>query len=479
MLPVPQDVLKRLHLGQAVDEEAKGWQSLVPAAPGSDRVTANATGFARWLEGQLRAGMSMASQVVVSARKGQVGVRPVPVWGFAERVAYRALVNFLLRNEPELDRSPEAYLQFIGGPVGYARKIEPPSVNATVGRASLSELVFPVRSSVIRYVVKADISAFYEYIDHGILGRELLARTGEYSTIECLMSLLAEVQGRAYGLPQLLDPSDRLSELYIDIVERDVLRRGWPTWRFNDDFRIAARDYGAALAAIEDLAAAAREVGLILSDMKTTTPKFSTYALENFGLQIDDELPADLHRHDPADFVGDYLEVAEADPAWAVQLIRDANIPDCPAEERTESGIDLGNVRGEDFRQLRRALGHLKLARVGDALPYLVKLVVYVPSLTPWAIRYVIATGEQDHQEQAADVLAGLVAHVSLSDWQRVWIVRAMDELRLLESAALRNPSATIEWVAGLRHGRHSPVVRAEASLALATVGKITYEDLR
>jgi hypothetical protein len=41
MLPVLPDVLKRLRLEEAIADEAQSWQSLVPSAPGSDRVVAN------------------------------------------------------------------------------------------------------------------------------------------------------------------------------------------------------------------------------------------------------------------------------------------------------------------------------------------------------------------------------------------------------------------------------------------------------
>lgn len=466
MLPTPPEILKRLHLQQAAEDEAASWQSLLPPPPGWDEITASSRPFAEWLSGQLAAGVPAAPQVVVSARKAQHGVRPVPVWGFAERVAYRALVNFVLRNEPELDRSPETYLQFIGGPVEYAREAEP-----TQGPG------FYIGSSVVHYVVKADITAFYEYVDHGILSRELLTRIGDHAAIEVLMSLLAEVEGRSFGLPQLLDPSDRLSEVYIDMVERDVLRRGWPAWRFNDDFRIAVRDFGAALAAVEDLAAAAREVGLSLSDVKTTTPRFSTYVLENFGLQVDDEMPDELRRHDPEDFVGDYTEgVGETDPSWAVELLAGTNVPDKSGTTGIEDGINLRALRGDDHRRLSRALGRLIRAGVPDALPYVVKLIVYVPSLTPRAVRYIVAAGAA--QQETADVLDEIVDKVSLSDWQRAWIVRAFDDLGLLATTAPGDAHARTDWVASLRRGRHGPIVAAEAALALAGVEAVEFADV-
>lgn len=353
-------------------------------------------------------------------------------------------------------------------PVKYTQALEPPRPDRPFAFFN---------STVTQYVVKADITAFYEYVDHGILRRELLSRTGDYAAIECLMSLLGDAQGRTFGLPQLLDSSDRLSEVYIDAVERAVLRRGWAVWRFNDDFRLAASDYGAALAAIEDLAAAARVVGLTLSDGKTTTPHYSTYLMDNFGLQVDEEVPAELHRHQVEEAVGDYTEgVGETDPTWAVQIVSDANAPGSPRDQRSESGVDLGNVRGDDFRILRRALSRLIRAGIADALPHIVKLIVYVPSLTPWALRYVIAAGGQEC-DQAIAVLDNVVK-ISLGDWQRAWVVRALAELNALVPDASGDPSARVEWVNNLRYGRYGPVVKAESALALASVGAVDFIEI-
>ena len=90
MLPVPTDVLKRLRLEQAITNEAQSWQALMPSQPGWDQAAAEAPALARWLNGQLLSGLATVRGVVVSARKVPHGVRPVPVWGLAERVTYRA-----------------------------------------------------------------------------------------------------------------------------------------------------------------------------------------------------------------------------------------------------------------------------------------------------------------------------------------------------------------------------------------------------
>src|SRR5262249_34904011 len=121
-----------------------------------------------------------------------------------------------------------------------------------------------------------------------------------------LTELLSEVEQRSFGLPQLLESSDQLSEVYIRIVERDLVRRGLLIWRYNDDFRIAVKPYGDALEAIERLAASAREIGLTLNDHKTRTPGLFNYLFSHTNLQIDDK-SAKIDPNDVELIVTDYL----------------------------------------------------------------------------------------------------------------------------------------------------------------------------
>lgn len=242
--PLDNLVLKRLRLSDALKAEKESSQNLMPPTPGWAALASNQDAFMKWLQAQLRAGFSPSHEVIVNARKVGRGVRPVAVWSLADRVVYRALVDFILRNEQELDRSPDAYGKFVGEPIKHARHIDLAKQREDISGPPVSKrVVFSVKSSTFTHVVKSDITAFYQYIDHQILFDELLAKTGDYDAISALIQLLDETQGRRFGLPQLLTPSDRLSEVYIDIVHRSVRRQGFPIWRFSDDFRILCASY--------------------------------------------------------------------------------------------------------------------------------------------------------------------------------------------------------------------------------------------
>lgn len=188
---------------------------------------------------------------VVTVRKSGHGVRPVAELSVRDRVLYRALVNRWTDVLPVPDRSSWAYDKFLHAPL---RSDQSP-----------------------QYVVSSDVTACYDYIDHGILAREVLARTGDAEAVEALTNLLAGLMGRSFGLPQQSESSDVLADAYLSIVERRLLRQGLRVWRYNDDFRIAVDSWSAALNAVDSLERACRDVGLALNDLKTVIRKGGTY----------------------------------------------------------------------------------------------------------------------------------------------------------------------------------------------------------
>jgi hypothetical protein len=87
MQPVPAELVNRLRIDDAVDEELASYQGLLPTTPGWDQLAAQRPRFSRWLAGQLRSGLIVSPEVNVSVRKISHGIRPVPVWGLPERVS--------------------------------------------------------------------------------------------------------------------------------------------------------------------------------------------------------------------------------------------------------------------------------------------------------------------------------------------------------------------------------------------------------
>lgn len=428
-------------------------ETLMPSSPGGPELQENAPVFAAWLAGQLQAGLATSCGLVIGVAKPETGSRPVAIWGFPERVTYRALTDLLMaKARYEVDRSNEAYQAFTVAPIRFA---ETRTQRAAIEAENWTYQFRPEDAS-IQYVVTADLASFYDYIDHDILGRELLLRTGDHATIECLLELLLEVQGRRYGIPQLLEPSDRLSELYASRILRALQRQQWPSWRYNDDFRIAVESFEDAKQALDDLTAAARDNGLVLNESKTRTPSFVTY-YRDYN-------------------VSDYDDDADGrDPTWALDTLRSTVTPrELAGHPASDTQISLHEADRSAIRTIRQALTKLAGSaepRAVEVMPKMENIVAFVASATPYVLRYLLAMAPIDRLATTRS-LSAIINEVSLSNWQRMCIIRAIRELHLTDSEPFT------AWVTGHRTQRYETAVRAEATLALADVNKIEAQDV-
>ncbi len=453
MKPFPVSLLEQLDFESALVAEVQAERNLLPTEPWTGEALNRPADIAQWVGDRLHAGWQVAANSVVNARKFGLGTRPVPIMGIVERTAYRALTDYVLRDFDELDRSASAYQQFVVGPIYDAT----PDNGVMWRRFGATE---------IDYVVETDIVAFYQYIDHEILRQELEIQTGEVEAIALLIDLLSEIQQRSFGLPQLVDSSDRLSEVYISIVERTLARKGWPVWRFNDDFRINCRTYTEALDAIEQLDEAARQLGLTLSEHKTYTPRFLTYLTRNLDIQIDEKL-AETQPFDVETIVGTYTELDSAISAESARTVF-SSLGE-PSSPQAIAALRAG--KAGQFREIRRALAVLTRENDTGAVPYIEDTFTYMPSLAAEVCNYLIALGKLG-VEGIDSVVDQFIERVSMGEWQAMWVIRV-----LRESPSEQSDARTI-WVRRQRdRGRGRPL-GAEASLALAEVRECSFDEL-
>lgn len=451
--PLAPALVDELELTRSLEEEMKAWRSLMPSEPWRASVTAGKDEIIDWVRARLLAGTLNSGNAVVSARKTGHGTRPVPVMGVAERITYRALALLVLKGFALSDRSPDAYRDFVLSPIenGF---VVPPGEVRTLGGA------------IFGHVVEADITAFYQYVDHEVLRQELHVQTGRVVETEQLLQLLAECEGRTFGIPQLYDPSDWLSDYYASIVERDLIRRGFSVWRYNDDFRIGCKDYAEALNAIERLEEAARAVGLVVNTYKTYTPTFFTYFVKNTGLDVS-SAEARIDPQDVEVILGDYSQLDESDALATAQ----STIGRLEAKSDDDTRIDITDIRTDEGRDLRRAFGALTRNVDPKGLPWVRRLFQFVPALTPRLVQYLISL-HGSFEEDVSKVLDGLRDYPSLSDWQILWIIHALRELEI----ALTGEA--MEWLRAQRERGRGGLLGAEAALALSINGGVTFEEL-
>lgn len=448
MQEVPAAILKKLDLRGAAEKEAVAWRNLLPPEPWCQHVAQSPGHFARWVNTRLSSGVRNAPSAVVDARKAKQAFRPVPVVGIGERIALRALTDWVLEDVDKPERGQDQYRAFVSGPIGRAF---PKGRSARLSQAAID------------YVVQADIAAFYQYVDHGVLLEELQVRTGKVEAARLLVELLGEIQGATYGLPQLLEASDALSEVYIQILERDVARRTSDIWRFNDDFRIGANGYGNAQQALEDLSAAARPLGLILSDHKTSIVKFSTYFWHNAIGEVGDS-DVEVNPDEVEVWMEEYPDLSDD------ELVETAQATVTRLGDDSDDPIDLTDPSSRDVRDLRRAFNIL--SRHGDksGLRYIEEIFRFVPQLTPRLCDYMVSAHRSGHG--VTRVWNAISKRSGTHNvWQRAWLTYVARECRIA--------SKTSEgWLQSQFRGAPSGLLHAETSLSLARSNMIEFEHL-
>lgn len=285
-------LLDRLDLERAVQDELAEPMDALPSRVLENALASNPQAVAAMVSAQCASGLEVRrAETIWLPKPGHLTRRrPVHQLPIAERVLVRALANDIADMAPDYDRSPAAQEEFRRGP---------------------QEQGWP-------YVVVADVASFYYFVDHSMLGQRIVDTSARADTAEALRRTLGAELGRTYGLPQSFAPSQLWSELYILPVEQRLLRGGIPVLRHNDDFRLGADDWGAALRALERLQDEVSLVGLDLNGEKTRILKAATYA-ENQGLVrrlvadalAEADLTVDIVDFDP--YTGEPLVVPEDD----------------------------------------------------------------------------------------------------------------------------------------------------------------------
>jgi hypothetical protein len=141
-----------------------------------------------------------------------------------------------------------------------------------------------------------------------------------------------------------------------------------------------------------------------------------------------------------------------------------------------ETVVQLGNLSTEDVRKLRRALRNLARVQNPNGLERVTTLLIYAPALTPSVATYLTSVAPIA-PATVSEVFDTIRQKVSLSDWQAHWLVYVARSTALLQG----DPQVVqnrILWIKTFLRGRSTPHLRAEAALALATVGELDLDEL-
>jgi hypothetical protein len=430
---------------------------------------------ASYIQGQFETGRSIDQSDVIVSSKAGYGYRPIHTLPLLDRVFYQAVVDAF---KPELhapDRTDEAYEAFRHAPLAV---------------------------SDCDYVVRADVSAFYQYIGHRALEVELVGLTGKADLAAAVGGFLDSVTGRGFGIPQNNPSSHVLSDLFIDAAERQLLRLGYMVWRYNDDFVVAAHNLRQAREFIRDFDRLMRQSGLTPNDDKTMILRRDQYAewigrASDRRRQLSTDLDIDIdawlmepseYDDDGEDEVEDEGEASDVGEVADVQAVDFRELTVQPTDIRVSGSLKVLESWAEFIesqairdpleryvhRQLARdAIRVLRRQRASVGLPYVLRIITYEPQMTHTVARY-LASLAAAGDESSAELVLELISDTErdLSNWQSLWLLEP-----LWRTSGLREPLKM--WVSGLAQGDRRPgVLRARAAFVLARQGSISLEDL-
>lgn len=443
---IERSVLGRMDLPEAVQRELSLRNRLLPRRWDYLALAGESQAVEAALRPMIRRGPSGVAADVVLSDKEWRGVRPLHVMSLVDRVCYRALVDLIGAALPENLRRREPVADFRQSP------LDVPGV---------------------RYVSKTDVTAYYEFVDHDRLADELLAQTGEEPAIDLLTDLLDKVMQRRVGLPQVHSASDILGDTYIDPVRRKMLRRGYTTFTYSDDFRIASPTLGAARSAVEACAEEVRELGLVLNDRKTLTygtrkyrGSLSSFADAERRLFADDRSSVGSELEDPFNlrFLGtDYSDADEQvnAPALGAEPLdqgadEDEALEDIPTssslderrivaaerawqlwlEEDESDDTQAGQQAAITQSLLGRALPTLGAAGNEGPAENLSFLLRYEPALAPHLAAYITEYAENGRRARSLlrTALDDVVQADIFSPWQGMWLAQAAGAIRRTET---------------------------------------------
>ncbi len=162
------------------------------------------------------------------------------------------------------------------------------------------------RDRGLRCVLRADVGAFFDSVDHGLL-EQLLGSAGIPDTVQALIqawlkSAVAE-EGRltaaAEGLPQGLPLAPLLANLYLTPFDRAMVEQGWKLVRYADDCAVCCATPEEAKEALADAGAALHPLKLYLKESKTQITTFDEgFTFLGAGFRGAEVFPAAPHPYE-------------------------------------------------------------------------------------------------------------------------------------------------------------------------------------
>ena len=347
--------------------------------------------------------------------------RPGAVPEIDDRIVYQYLVDDLAEAvEPSLVPIDEGIVH------SYRYAGDREAAEMFVGTEIASYGTFQERVTAIgethAFIVVADVADFYERLYHHVLENLLRGLGAPAETVTATMGLLRRMRrGTSYGIPQGLWPSDYLGNLYLDSVDKSLVRRGLHYCRFVDDIRIGVESIAEGERVLQILEKELEPLGLSLNTGKTL-------------IVPSDQIEQVLMRY-RAQLGAISTQLRAAWLAAAPYEISEEELPQFDQAVTTASLVALFReqlqLSSPDATALRFCVKRLRALVVVDVLEEILanldRLVVVTQAVVPYLVK--IAGETENGPLVAGRVTQYLAGDKPAYDWQIMWLLQLLYRL--------------------------------------------------
>jgi hypothetical protein len=360
--------------------------------------------------------------------------RPAALLTLADRVIYDALVDVL---RPRIDAA------LLGPDIVYWPR-------GTKAEKRWREFESAPLARGSAYVARADITGFYECIDHEVLRETLMDITGRRAIVNALIEFLGRVMGAGRGVPQGLAASDPVATAYLHLVDASMSRECLDYYRNGDDIRIASGSLGDARKALYVFELELRRRNLLANNSKSIIMRAESYraALEE-GNRITEEtkkalLQARIDELEDPEKIQELLDKAGRDDlGWAFFYHGTVSFSDLvnqladhvtPSDTEVAASVFLhaiscepGTLSPEAFHQrISTSLVRLAAGDCPEAIPYASTLIARFPEKTEIVASYLLALDGAHAPRVVAEVTNVLTDGRFHTDWEKAWLLRVL-----------------------------------------------------
>ena len=300
-----------------------------------------------------------------------------------------------------------------------------------------------------RCLLRTDIAAYFEHIDHRILRANVLdGQVKEKQILDLLGTLLkkwAVSDVKHIGIPQGCDASSFIGSLYLINLDKIMKREGLKYFRYSDEIYILTKDEREARKAIQSIIHELRMFHLNLQDAKTDIITDPERVEEEIGTEEEDKTK---------DF--DY-EFQRKRKKGRIQEAEEEIV------KRYKEVTRNGRAKEVDLSKFKWCLNRLSKIKSDRAVNFILRRLADFPFLADLCFEYLQPFANR--KSVKGEITDFLTSQDNIYDWQEMWLLFTLSNAKKVDSGQLDVLRGIIKG--GYKHWAS----RVAAILALGKLG--------